>query len=217
MNNFSAIVFDLDGTLADSLADIADAMNRTLKQFNYPDYSYEEYKYLVGNGLKNLVYKALPQNKKEDKFVEETLEVMMREYNKSYADKTTLYKGIPELLDVLSERKYKMAVLSNKADELTQKITSVLLDKWKFEVILGASNKFARKPSPDSALFMAEKMNALPENILYLGDTDVDMQTANSAGMFSVGVTWGFRERKELEENGAKLIIDYPTDLIKYL
>lgn len=217
MCNFSGIIFDLDGTLADSLMDIGDAMNRTLAHFNYPTYTYNDYKYFVGNGLKNLVNKCLPADKKEEKYVEETLSVMMQEYGESYADKTILYPGIPELLDEFIIRKYKLAVLSNKADNLTQKIASHLLSNWPFEIIMGASELFPRKPDLIAALFIADKLNIQPQNMLYVGDTNTDMQTANSAGMYAVGVTWGFREKKELVENGAKIIIDHPMDLIKYL
>ena len=217
MNTARAIIFDLDGTLADSLADIADAMNRTLTRFGYPVYNYDEYKYFVGKGLKNLVYKCLPEDKRDENNVAECLKIMMEEYGKSYAEKTKLYDGIPELLDLLTEKGIKLAVLSNKADELSQKICAKLLGKWSFEIILGSSNRFPNKPSPESALYLSEKMNVSPQNMLYLGDTNVDMQTANSAGMFAVGVTWGFRTREELLENGAKAIINVPLELTSLL
>ncbi|GHS99929.1 phosphoglycolate phosphatase [Bacteroidia bacterium] len=212
---FSAVLFDLDGTLIDSLYDIAHAMNHTLERFGYPVYPLEDYNYFVGNGLKNLVQKCLPEDKKEKIYVEETLAAMMEEYEQSCIHKTVLYDGIPELLDALTANHYKLAVLSNKADPLTQKIAKQLLSRWKFEIILGANDNFPRKPVPDAALFIANTMQIAPENILYLGDTNIDMQTAHAAGMYPVGVSWGFRPKKELEENGAKFIIDYPTDLLK--
>jgi phosphoglycolate phosphatase len=190
-------------------------MNRTLEHFGYPTHPLEAYNYFVGKGLKNLVQICLPEDKKEEKFVEETLAVMMAEYEKSCIHKTVLYNGIPELLDALTANHYKLAVLSNKADSLTQKIAKQLLSPWKFEIIMGANDCYPRKPAPDSALFIANQMQIAPENILYLGDTSTDMQTARAAGMYPVGVSWGFRSRKELEENGAGLIIDYPTDLLK--
>ncbi len=217
MNSIRAIIFDLDGTLVDSLIDIADAMNRTLMHFNHPVHDYDAYKIFVGNGLKTLVYRCLPEDKKDEEHVEECLRHMMREYGKTYADKTHLYEGISEMLDQLSERGLKLAILSNKADELTQKICSQLLSQWNFEVIMGASERFPRKPEPDAALFIAKTMHIATENILYVGDTNVDMKTANAAGMFAVGVTWGFRTRKELEENDAKAIIETPLELIELL
>ncbi len=217
MNIVRAVIFDLDGTLVDSLVDIANAMNRTLMRFNYPTYDYDAYKYFVGNGLKTLVYQCLPDNKKEEEHVIECLGIMMEEYRKTVTEKTVPYPGIPELLDELSKLNIKMAILSNKADELTQKICSRLLNQWHFEIIMGASELFPRKPDPASALYIAETMDVIPKNITYIGDTNVDMKTANAAGMFAVGVTWGFRTREELEENGAKLIINHPTELLNYL
>ncbi|MDR1368920.1 MAG: HAD family hydrolase [Dysgonamonadaceae bacterium] len=216
MNSIRAIIFDLDGTLVDSLADIADAMNRTLMRFNCPVHDYEAYKYFVGNGLKNLVHDCLPDDKKDENHVMECLKIMMEEYGKSYAEKTRLYNGIPELLDTLSGKGLKMAVLSNKADELTQKICSKLLKKWHFEIILGATEHFPRKPNPESALHILKKINVSPENVLYPGDTNVDMQTARAAGLFAIGVTWGFRTKDELLENGACAIIDNPLELLKF-
>lgn len=217
MNSFRAVIFDLDGTLVDSLVDIADAMNRTLVRFGFPVFDYESYKYFVGNGLKTLVYQCLPDNKKQETQVMECLKVMMEEYGKSYAEKTRLYDGIPELLDALTKRNLKLAVLSNKADELTQKISSELLNKWRFDIILGANERFPRKPDPESALYISKELNVSPQNILYLGDTNIDMKTANAAGMFAVGVTWGFRTREELSENGAKEIINNPPELLTFL
>ncbi len=213
-NNYQTIIFDLDGTLVNSLEDIADAMNRTLIRFGYPAHPYQSYKYFVGNGLKNLVYQSLPQENKNEEDVILCLQVMMEEYGRSYAEKTKLYEGIADLLDYLTQKKIKMAVLSNKADVLTQKIASKLLKNWSFEIILGASKQFPHKPDPEAALFIASKMNALPENILYLGDSNVDMKTANAAGMFPIGAAWGFRTREELFENGAKIVIDRPQELI---
>ncbi len=217
MNTIHAVIFDLDGTLVDSLIDIADAMNRTLSKFDYPTYHYDDYKYFVGNGLKSLVHRCLPDHKKGEERVLECLQVMLQEYGKSYADKTRLYKGIPELLDALTIKGLKKAILSNKADELTQKIASRLLDSWTFEIILGSTDRFPRKPDPESARYISKKLNTPPENILYLGDTNVDMQTANAANMFAIGVTWGFRTREELVENGAKAIIDHPSELLAFL
>lgn len=217
MKNYQAVIFDLDGTLADSLIDIADAMNKTLQEFGYPTHDYESYKYFVGNGLKNLVINCLPESSRNETRIELCFEKMVDNYKKSLVNNTRLYIGIDDLLNALSERNLKLAVLSNKADELTQEICNTLLNKWNFNIILGASSQFPRKPDPEAAIYLAEKMNSLPENTLYIGDTNVDMKTANAAGMFAVGVTWGFRTKKELEESGAQLIIDKPMELIDKL
>lgn len=217
MHNYLAVIFDLDGTLVDSIADIADAMNRTLIQFNYPIHNYESYKYMVGNGLKKLVYQCLPIEHRNEERVASCLEVMMQVYGENYANKTVLYEGISELLNALSSQNIKMAILSNKADELTQKICSRLLNQWKFDVILGATEQFPRKPDPEAALFIAEKIGVSPRDVLYLGDTNVDMKTANNAGFYPVGVSWGFRTREELEANGAKQIINRAEEVLQLL
>ena len=213
MEQYKAALFDLDGTLVDSLEDIADAMNRTLRLFDYPDFPTDEYRYLVGNGLRNLVWKCLPEGKKEDQYVDETLAVMMKEYGGALLNKSALYPGISELLDFLTEKNYKLAVLSNKADVLTQEIAAKLLNKWPFELILGVTDRFPRKPDPTSALYISRQLNLKPDQFLYFGDTGVDMKTANAAGMFPVGVSWGFRSRDELIENGARLVIDKSQNL----
>ena len=212
--NFSAIIFDLDGTLADTLEDIADNMNRVLAENGFPPHAYDAYRYFVGGGLHNLVVQCLPQHAQTDDIIARCYASMISEYNKNCINKTRLYDGIPELLDTLSSQGVRMAVISNKADMLTQKICAVLLKNWKFEAVIGASEHFPRKPNPASALFVAQQMKIPPEKICYLGDSDVDMKTATAAGFYPVGVAWGFRPVKELLENGAKKIIQHPTDII---
>ncbi|MDR1459348.1 MAG: HAD family hydrolase [Bacteroidales bacterium] len=214
MNNFQAIIFDLDGTLVDSICDIADAMNRTLMKYGFPIHSYSAYRYFVGDGLKSLVFNALPEEGKDENKVDECFHVVLEDYLENYLVKSKLYDEIDDLLDALSKKRIKMAILSNKADAITQKICRVLLRVWNFDIILGATDRFPRKPNPESALFIAEKLNISPENILYVGDTGIDMETANRAGMFAVGATWGFRKKEELEQFGAKKIINHPLDLL---
>lgn len=212
-DTYQAVIFDLDGTLADSIADIADSMNRVLQYAGFPTHSYEVYKGLVGNGLKNLTFVSLPEKNRDEQTVEECFALLMKEYSEHYMLKTKLYDGIPELLDLLVAEGLKLAVLSNKADVITQKICGVLLDKWKFDCILGASERFPRKPAPDSALYLASSLGVHPNRVLYLGDTGIDMRTALAAGMKPVGVTWGFRTENELRESGAHLLINHPMEL----
>ena len=213
--NFRAIIFDLDGTLADSLEDIADNMNRVLAEKNLPTHDYDAYRNFVGNGLQNLVIRSLPENARTDDMIALCHDRMVTEYHQNYINKTRLYDGIPELLDALSSQRIKLAVLSNKADPLTQKVCAVLLKNWKFEIVMGAISRFPRKPDPASALFVSGQMDVAPEHICYLGDSDVDMKTAIAAGFYPVGASWGFRPKTELIENGAKHVIDHPTELIK--
>ncbi len=214
MGKFQGIIFDLDGTLIDSVCDIADAMNRTLQQYGFPVHPEEAYKHFVGRGLRNLTIQCLPEENRDEETIEICFRSMTKDYLENYLNKTKLYDGIGDLLDTLSAGKMKMAVLSNKADEITQKIAKDLLQNWHFEIILGFTDHFPRKPAPDSALFIAKKLDLQPKNILYLGDTGIDMETANAAGMFPVGVSWGFRKREELELHGAKKIIDKPMELV---
>ncbi len=212
-----AAIFDLDGTLVNSLEDIAGSMNRVLAHYGYPSHSYDEYKLLVGEGLKNLTERCLPEGARSEDNIARCLAMMMKVYSSCYVEKSHLYNGIPDLLDELSSRKLKVSILSNKADELTQQICGKLLNKWNFELIVGHSDRFPRKPNPASALYIAQSMNVEPQNIIYMGDTAIDMKTANAAGMFAVGVTWGFRGREELASNGAKVIIDSPMELVSAL
>ena len=209
---FRAVIFDLDGTLADTLEDIADNMNYVLVDNGFPQHEYESYRYYVGGGLKNLVARCLPQNVRTDAVIDKCHKQMLSCYNANYINKTRLYDGIAELLDALSAKSIRMAVLSNKADMLTQKICNVLLKTWTFDAVVGASDSFPQKPDPASALFVAQQMLVPPADVLYLGDSDIDMKTAISAGFYPVGAGWGFRPEKELIENGANIIIKHPRE-----
>ncbi|MDR1155981.1 MAG: HAD family hydrolase [Bacteroidales bacterium] len=213
--NDRAVIFDLDGTLADTLEDIADNMNRVLAGKGFPTHEYDAYRFYVGNGLRNMVAECLPESARNDAMITACHDRMVAEYNRNYINKTRLYDGIPELLDALSSQRIKLALLSNKADLLTQKICGELLTKWKFEAVLGDNERFPRKPDPAAALFVSEQIGIAPANICYLGDSDVDMKTANAAGFYPVGAGWGFRPKEELAANGAKRIIDHPMDLLE--
>jgi len=212
--NFQAVIFDLDGTLADTLEDIADNMNCVLAQKGFPTYEYDAYRFFVGNGLLNLIKQCLPENARTDEIINACYDRMIAEYSLNYINKTRLYEGIPELLDFLTALGIKVAILSNKADFITQKICADLLEKWDFEVIVGASDRFPRKPDPASALYIAKQMDVKPSDVCYLGDSDVDMKTAIAAGFYPVGVAWGFRPKEELIENGAKEVINHPIDFL---
>ncbi len=212
--NDHAVIFDLDGTLADTLEDIADTMNRTLVAYGYPVHEYDTYRFYVGNGIKNLVIKSLPENERTDAIINACYERMIADYELHYINKSQLYEGIPELLSALTARNIKMAILSNKADSITQKLCGGLLSQWKFEIIMGANEQFPRKPDPESAWFVAGKLDVSPANIFYLGDSDVDMKTAVAAGFCPIGAGWGFRPKEELMANGARQVIDYPMDLL---
>jgi phosphoglycolate phosphatase len=213
---YKAIIFDLDGTLINSIPDIADSMNETLSDFGYPQYKYDQYKYFVGNGIRRLVERCVPPEYSTAENVENVFRKMVEVYGSNYANKTRVYEGIYELLDGLSEKRIKMAVLSNKTDGITQKICNKLFPNGYFEIILGATDGFPKKPNPQSALFVAARLSSVPEDVFYLGDTSIDMETACAAGFFPAGASWGFRPQEELISFGAKFIANNPTDCLKF-
>ncbi|UUF15922.1 MULTISPECIES: HAD family hydrolase [Flavobacterium] len=213
---FKGIIFDLDGTLVNSLEDISDAMNIVLKSLNYPTHTYDTYQYFIGSGLRNLVSKALPITNNSDDQIEICLEFMVNEYRKSCTLKTKPYEGILELLDNLTSQNIKLAVFSNKADELTKKIASEIFPDY-FDTAVGLSTETLKKPNPFEAVEISKNWNLKPEEILFAGDSDIDMQTAINANMFPVGVTWGYRTEEELKISGAKLVINNASELIEIL
>ncbi len=213
---YKAVLFDLDGTLLNTLEDLATSMNLVLERNGYPTHTLEEYKYFIGDGVDKLVRRALPPDVPEaetNKFIS----VMREEYRKHYNEKTRTYKGIPEMLESLVARGLKLAILSNKPHDLTQEVVSRILPHWRFNQVLGAKPQIPKKPDPTGALEIAVDLNILPEEVLYLGDTDTDMKTANSAGMYPVGALWGFRTADELSAAGAKALVENPMDLMRLL
>ncbi|HOQ12235.1 MAG: Phosphoglycolate phosphatase [Spirochaetes bacterium ADurb.Bin218] len=210
---FKGVIFDLDGTLLDTLEDIADSMNTVLKTFNYPTHSLEKYKILVGMGMKNLVTNALPDIARDEASIEKAFKMMFEEYNHRWDKKTKLYPGIEDLLNNLSSKNIKLAVLSNKIDSITQLIFKKYLYKWEFVAVFGERKGIPRKPDPYSLLEIAKIMELRPEEIVLLGDSGTDMTAANNANMYGVGALWGFRLEEELLLHGAKATVKRPMDL----
>ena len=213
---FKGIIFDLDGTLVNSLEDISDAMNTVLTGLNYPTHTYDTYQYFIGSGLRNLVSKALPASNNSDEQIEICFDCMINEYREVCTIKTKPYEGVVTLLDDLVSRNIKLAVFSNKADELTKKIASEIFPEH-FETAIDLSTEELKKPNPFEALEISKSWNLKPEEILFVGDSDIDMQTAINANMFPVGVSWGYRTEEELIASGAKVFINKPIDLIGIL
>ncbi len=214
---FKAVVFDLDGTLLDTLDDLATAMNIVLAEQNYPAHQTEAYKYFVGNGLRSLVERSFPEGKRDAENIDRGLFAMRQEYGNRWGNQTKPYTGICEMLSALVEKGLKIAILSNKSDDFTKLMVEKLLPDWHFELVYGERLGFPKKPSPVSALEIAQKLGIQPRECLYLGDTGVDMKTAVSAGMYPVGVLWGFRKAEELVENGARVLIANPTAILDLL
>lgn len=210
-----AVLFDLDGTLLNSIDDIADSMNAALAGFGFPGHGSSEYKFFVGDGMEILARRALPAEARNEKTIEAVVSAMREEYGKRWNNRTACYAGISELLDGITARGLPMAILSNKTDSLTQIIVRNYLAAWEFVTVVGARINMPKKPDPTGALHIAETLGIRPEEFLYLGDTATDMKTANSAGMYAVGATWGFRSAEELKKNGAAVLIDTPVEMLR--
>jgi phosphoglycolate phosphatase len=212
--DFDAVIFDLDGTLADTLDDIADAMNRVLAARGVAPHTPAAYKLMIGHGLRTLVGEALPPEQRSAETIAACLDEMMASYREHCLDKTRLYEGVAGLLDELRGRGVALAVLSNKADELTRRIVAALCEPGTFALVVGARPGVPLKPDPAAALLVAEALGVAPDRIAYVGDSGVDMRTASAAGMIAVGVSWGFRTSGELIEGGALVVLDHPGELL---
>ena len=215
---YRAVCFDLDGTLLDTLEDLADSANRTLREHGLPVHPVEAYKYFVGDGMRMLVRRIVPARLRDDDDLADKLFCGARaQYAKRWAEKTRPYPGIPELLDELAARDLAMAVLSNKPHDFTELCVAELLPHWKFHVVQGVSDEVPAKPDPTGVRRVAETLNIPPAEFLYVGDTGTDMKTASAGGMFAVGVLWGFRLADELLEHGAQTLIERPAELLSLL
>ena len=213
-----AVVFDLDGTLLDSLADIANAANWVLQSHGFPTHDVQAYRYFVGDGVRHLLCRTLPQEYHDDEQLgRKVIAEFIDRYHRSWNVESRLYDGVPQMLDELVQRNLALAVLSNKPQAATSKCVEHYLSQYPFAPVLGQTE--ARPPKPDltGAREVLAELGAEPADCLYVGDTAVDMQTASSAAMPSIGVTWGFRERDELEQAGADWIIDHPSELVDVL
>ena len=210
-----AVLFDLDGTLLDTLQDIADACNAALGRHGFPPHPVDSYRYFVGDGVPVLVSRTVPAQQQTGETLASVASAYREEYQHRWNATTTLYPGIAELLDQLTNRRVRMAVLSNKPDDFTRRSVAEFLSRWNFSTVLGASKAFPPKPDPAGARHIAAALNLPCDQFCYLGDTPTDMRTAVAAGMFSVGVLWGFRNAEELKAAGARQLISHPRELLE--
>ena len=215
--DFHAILFDLDGTLLDTLADIANSANAALLQLGFPTHPVDAYRYFVGDGSDCLVRRILPECRRDGEILKACREAILAEYAQRWAENTRPYPGIPELLGELEKRGIPKVVLSNKRDDFTKMTVATLLPNFSFEIVRGALPSIPVKPNPTAALQIAEQLLIPPGEFLYLGDTNTDMQTASAAGMFGAGVLWGFRSAEELRANGAKALLRTPEEVLDLL
>jgi phosphoglycolate phosphatase len=211
---FDAVLFDLDGTLLDTLADIGAAANAVLEQAGHPPHPLDAYRRFIGSGVQTLFARALPETARTDATIEACAAGFQTAYAARWNVATRLYAGIAELLDALTAHGARMAVLSNKPDGFTRQCVEHYLAAWDFEVVFGERPGIPRKPDPTSALEIVRIMGIAPERFLYLGDTAIDIQTARAAGMYPVGVAWGFRPVEELQAAGAARIVEAPTEVV---
>jgi phosphoglycolate phosphatase len=217
MDQIKAVLFDLDGTLLNTLADIGNAVNRILVDRGFPTHPVSKYRSFIGDGWERLVKRALPESASTPDRVKACVQESMLEYEKTWDATTTPYAGIPELLDYLTREGIRMAVLSNKPHVFTRQYVDKLLAAWTFEKVIGVSSRFPKKPDPAGALSIVTELNLDKKNCLFMGDSGVDMQTATAAGIFSVGAAWGFKTEAELMENGCRFLARHPRDVLSLL
>lgn len=208
-------IFDLDGTLLYTLEDLKDSVNYSLAKFGYPCRTLDEVRNFVGNGVKLLIERALPGGEKNSDF-KECLTCFKEHYKKNMYNKTRLFDGIDEMLAELNSRGYKIAVVSNKFDAAVKE----LCEKYfcgKIEIAIGESEEVRKKPAPDSVLKAMEVLNCHPELTYYIGDSEVDIETAKNAGLKCISVSWGYKDKDFLKEHGASTIVDRPLEILKIL
>lgn len=210
------LIFDLDGTLLDTLQDLADAANKTLEYFGFPTHPKDAYRYFVGEGLRTLAQRVLPESARESEDIEKYMEKFSEIYSTNWNANSAPYPGILEMIQSLSDNGLKLAVLSNKPHAFTAICVETFFPDHPFTLVFGKRDGVAGKPDPAGALEIAEKMALSVDEILYVGDTKTDMFTGNNAGMKTIGVDWGFRDRKELADNKAWKIVSNPQEVVSY-
>jgi len=214
---YKAVLFDLDGTLLDTLEDLADSANRVLAAMHMETHPVVSYRHFVGDGLQTLMERILPGDKRDSRTIAMAAEAFRLDYGKSWHVKSHPYEGIGKMLAGLQDRGLQVSILSNKPHDFTKLCVQKMLAPYSFYPILGQREGVPKKPDPAGALEVAQLVGIAPDQFLYLGDTSVDMQTAKNSGMCAVGALWGFREQEELAGSGADHLIRYPLELLDLL
>jgi len=215
--HFQAVIFDLDGTLLNTLEDIANSANSILLTHGFPTHAVDTYRYYIGDGVAMLMSRALPPEKRNDDIIASCLKTLRENYSRNWNVNTRPYEGVPQLLEALAARDIRIAVHSNKPADFTERCVREFLPGHRFEMVLGQRDEIPRKPDPTGAIEIAKSLDVTPSRFLYLGDSAVDMRTAIGAGMFPVGAQWGFRSKQELLEHGAKAVVEQPMELLRLL
>ena len=212
---YSICIFVLDGTLINSLDDLADSCNAALNNQGLPMHTVNEYRFFVGSGIKNLIKRSLGDKSCNKQLVEAVFNDFNKIYGENCLNKTKPYKGICEMTAALKSRGIKLCILSNKSDDFAHRIADTLFQKGTFDIVWGKREEYPIKPSPEALLAMLMQAGEKAENCLYIGDSDVDVLTARNAHTSFCGVSWGFRGEEELLGAGAKIIAQTPIDIVK--
>jgi phosphoglycolate phosphatase len=209
-----ALIFDLDGTLLDTLQDLTYATNHVLTSLGLQPISTSACQQMIGNGVRVLLQRATAG---DEQAIQKALDQFLDYYHEHKFDHTTPFPHIPSTLDALTTNGQRLAILSNKPHPATTEMVARLLPNWNFEHVFGQRENVPLKPDPTAALDICKRMNIQPDQFVFVGDSGEDMDTAKSAGLFAVGVTWGLRDEHELREHGADAIIHNPTELLEVL
>ncbi|ABX43470.1 HAD family hydrolase [Lachnoclostridium phytofermentans] len=215
MQQIKTVIFDLDGTLLNTLEDLKDSVNATLSTYGYPERSLEEVRQFVGNGVARLMELAVPEQLDNEKS-KEVLECFKVHYARNCDNKTKPYDGILTLLSSLKNQGYHLAIVSNKFDAAVKDLNQLYFSNY-IEVAIGQREGVRKKPYPDTVNIALKELGSCVEEALYIGDSEVDIETAKNAGLKFLSVDWGFRNREELIRSGAQVIVEKPEDIIEYL
>ena len=208
------VIFDLDGTLVNTLTDLTECVNYALNQCNYPQHSFDEYRYFVGNGINKLIERALPEGDRNTETIMHVKEIFVEYYMQHKTDKSYVYPGINDLLSALQDKCIMLAVASNKYHEATLEMIAHYFPTISFAKVLGQRDGVPTKPHPQIVEEILEATGICKDDVLYVGDSGVDMTTAANAGVDSVGVVWGLRTVEELRANNATYIISNPMEIL---
>jgi phosphoglycolate phosphatase len=211
---FKGVIFDLDGTLLDTLQDLAGSVNHVLASYGFPQHSCEAYKMRIGRGFRNLLEVSFPEGRREGREISTALQMFLETYDQNYMNQTAPYEGIPEMLDLLRKRGVKIGVNSNKRTDYTNQLIHKFFPQIQFTGVFGEREGVPKKPHPRTALEIIAMMGLGPDETIYVGDSGTDIQTGRNAGMATAGVLWGFRGLAELRENGADHLIRTPREII---
>ena len=215
-HSFRAAVFDLDGTLLDTLQDLGACADEALRQYGFPGHTPDEYRSYIGNGIPKLIARAVPEGTSEQD-IQKVLRFYLSYYPEHCAEHTRFFPGVPETLAALARRGYTLGVLSNKTETTTKRLIAHYFPEGTFQVVWGNNGVRPLKPATDAGYLLLDELSCRPEEIFYVGDGDTDMAFASRMGFFAAGAAWGYRPRDVLLENGADALFEGMADILPYL